>query len=198
VPNLDFYAVDEDHTAVLDAVFRLDFRVFEAYSDEGMELREFAGPGEVLMSAQRTASHLMLFAEDSGPAPVIDRIELRPRRGAPASFRFSCRGWGLIQLQLEGLVKDGRLGRCHTNHNTKKRADKWADGYPGLGIPDDWDWAAVTRASGRLNRAIRSMAVDKLGSHPVLPQAADAIGRLRLAYEYGSMLRAEPLPDIAR
>ncbi|WP_410790024.1 hypothetical protein [Kribbella sp. C-35] len=41
MPNLDFYAVDEDHTAVLDAVFRLDFRVFEMYSDEGTELREF-------------------------------------------------------------------------------------------------------------------------------------------------------------
>ena len=198
VPNLDFYAVDEDHTAVLEAVFKLGFRVFEAYSDEGMELGEFAGPSEVLGSAQRAASHLMLFAEDSGPAPVIERIELRPRLGAPASFRFSCRGWGLIQLLLEGLVKDGQLASCHTNHNTQKRAQKWADAYPKLGTPDDWDWAAVTQASGRLNRAIRSIAVDKVASHPILPQAANAISRLHLAYEYGSMLRAEPLPDIAR
>ena len=198
MPNLDFYAVDDDHKAVLDAVFRLDFRVFEAYSDEGTELREFAGPGDVPLSAQRPGSHLMLFAADSGPAPVIDRIELRPHLGAPASFRFSCRGWGLIQLLLEGLVKDGQLASCHTHHNTQKRAQKWADAYPKLGTPDDWDWAAVTRASGRLNRAVRSIAVDKVGSHPILPQAANAISRLHLAYEYGSMLRAEAPPDIAR
>ena len=63
---------------------------------------------------------------------------------------------------------------------------------PELGEPEQWDWAAVTSASGRLNRAIRRMAVSKIGSHPVLPQAAQVIAQNELQHEYGMGIHLTP------
>jgi hypothetical protein len=50
----------------------------------------------------------------------------------------------------------------------------------------------VTRASGRLNRVIRRMAVSKVGSHPVLPHAEQVIAEADLQYEYGVGIHAIP------
>jgi hypothetical protein len=102
-----------------------------------------------------------------------------------ATFRFECGGWGLIQL-LFVVHHHGMLDLSHANHNTEKRAAKWADvDADRLADPDDWDWKEVTRQSGRLNRAIRALAVDKIGSHPVLPEAAALIAREGFGIERG-------------
>jgi hypothetical protein len=69
---------------------------------------------------------------------------------------------------------------------------KWADVYAGLGDPGRWDWDAITSASKRLNQSIRKLAVDKLGSHPVLPSAAELISRNGMTFEYGTGIHAEP------
>ncbi|MEM9195080.1 MAG: hypothetical protein AAGF12_38265, partial [Myxococcota bacterium] len=55
--------------------------------------------------------------------------------------------------------------------------------YPELRSVDDWDFREVTRISRRINRFIRSRALNKRGSRPVLPDAAerDAAGELTLA-----------------
>ena len=48
MPNLDFYAVDDDWSAVLETVFDLGmFRVFESNSELDRELREFHAPAEI-------------------------------------------------------------------------------------------------------------------------------------------------------
>ncbi|MFE3291775.1 hypothetical protein [Rhodococcus sp. NPDC059234] len=44
--------------------------------------------------------------------------------------------------------------------------------------------------SSKLNRAIRRMAVDKIGSHPVLPHAGEFIAHRGLRYEYGTGIHA--------
>jgi hypothetical protein len=173
MPNLDFYAAEGDRLDVLRAVFRLGcFRVFEAYSRPDHELREFFGADEV--PAEPSGYQLMLYAVGAGPEPVVQRIVLRPSTAGGASFRFRCWGWGLVQLSFGGLRAD-RLESSHTNHNTPKRAASRAHAYPELGDPELWDWAAVTNASRRLNRAIRALAVDKVGSRPVLPFAAEFV-----------------------
>lgn len=48
MPNLDFYAVSDDWSAVFEAVFDPGlFRVFESDSEPDRELREFHAPTEV-------------------------------------------------------------------------------------------------------------------------------------------------------
>jgi hypothetical protein len=197
VPNLDFYAVDDDEQAVVSAVFDLGlFRIFEAYSEPDNRLREFTAAQQV--PEKRGGRHLMLYAVGSGPEPTAGRLNLRPGALGDATFRYSCQGWGLIQLHFGRYRStNGELEWSHTNHNTEKRAWKWFDVTSELGDPGAWDWSAVTRASSNLNRVIRSMAIIKVGSHPVLPQAGELINRAGLRYEYGSGIHANPSPAMS-
>jgi hypothetical protein len=170
--------------------------LFEANSDPEQELRQFVRAADI--PAKPPGAHLMLFAIGSGPGPTVERINLKPRAGSPASFRFQCQGWGLIQLDFGSFFQELELRWSHTNHNTSKRAAKWSEVYPQLGDPGDWDWSAVTRASGRLNRAIRSLAVDRIGPHPVLPAAVQLIHGKDLSYEYGTGIHVDMSPGMAR
>jgi hypothetical protein len=185
---LSFYAVDEDWSAIVEAVFGLGlFRVFEANSAPDCELREFHAPEEAV------SRRLMLFVIGEGPEPLARRIEFLPGLAGDATFRHTCEGWGLIQLDFGGPFGPDELRWSHTNHNTQKRAAAWAEVITRLGDPAAWNWPAVTSASGKLNRVIRRMAVGKIGSHPVLPRAAQFIADAGLRYEYGTGIHENPL-----
>jgi hypothetical protein len=193
VPNLGFYATDDDWPGVLEAVFDSGlFRVFESGSEPDRPLREFHTPAEVPDGPH--GRHLALFVIGSGPEPTGTRVDLR----AGATVRYRCEGWGLVQLLYGGAFGTEELRWSHTNHNTEKRALAWAATLQRLGDPADWDWAAVTSASSRLNRIIRKMAVSKVGSHPVLPHAARFIAETGLQYEYGTGIHAAPSFGTAR
>jgi hypothetical protein len=172
------------------------FRVYESDSAPNRELREFHSPAEVPDDQQ--GRHLALFVIGSGPIPVPKRVKLRPGALGDATFRYSCEGWGLIQLYHPGPLRDGELGWSHTNHNTHKRATTWATTRDPLSDPTAWNFTAVTAASNRLNRNIRRMAVHKNGSHPVLPHAAQIIEDANLRYEYGTGIHATPSHGISR
>jgi hypothetical protein len=193
VPNLDFYAADDDWFAVLETVFALGlFRVWESDSEPDRELREFHAATEIPHGPR--GRHLELFVIGSGPDPIARRIDLVPGVLTDATFRHCCEGWGLIQLQYGGLFGTQELRWSHTNHNTEKRAWAWSATLQRLGDPAEWNWAAVTSASGRLNRAIRRMAVGKIGSRPVLPHAARSIAQAGLQYVYGTGIHSTPIP----
>lgn len=192
MPNLDFYAADDDWSAVLDAVFDSGmFRIFESDSEPDRELREFHAASEVPDGPE--GRHLSLFVIGSGPGPMVKRVDLVPGVLAGATFRYCCEGWGLVQLYYGGAVGTEELRWSHTNHNTEKRALAWVTTLQRLGDPSAWDWAAITSASSRLNRVIRRMAVSKIGSHPVLPHAARFIADTGLQYEYGTGIHGTPL-----
>ncbi|WP_330179721.1 hypothetical protein OHB26_25180 [Nocardia sp. NBC_01503] len=191
MPNLDFYAVDEDWSDVLEVVFELGlFRVFESYSEPGHELREFSAAVEI--PDNLLGRHLMLFVAGAGPEPFARRIDFASDVVSDNPFRYTCEGWGLIQLHYGGPWGDHELRWTHTNHNTAKRAAVWSATLPRLGEPAAWDWAAIAKASSRLNRVIQRKAVGKIGSHPVLPYAQRFIADGGLQYEYGMGVHATP------
>ncbi|WP_326557307.1 hypothetical protein [Micromonospora sp. NBC_01796] len=191
MPNLDFYAVADDWLAVLEAVFGLGlFRVLESDSAPDRELREFQTAAEVLESPRGRS--LALFVVEAGPEPMAKRIEFLPGVAGDATFRYTCEGWGLVQLYYYGPLGTRQLRWSHTNHNTQKRAAAWARTTSRLGDPAAWNWPAVTSASNKLNRIIRRMAVSKIGSHPVLPHAAEFIAQAGLRYEYGTGIHVTP------
>ncbi|RLQ08748.1 hypothetical protein EAD96_04445 [Micromonospora sp. BL1] len=191
MPNLDFYAAEDDWSAVLEALFDLGlFRVFESDSEPDCELREFSAAAEV--AAAPRGRHLALFVVGCGPAPIARRIDRLPGLPGGPTFRYCCEGWGLVQLYYGGPVGAQEVRWSHSNHNSEKRASAWATAVPRLGDPAAWNWAAVTSASGRLNRVIRRMAVSKIGSRPVLPHAAQFIADAGLRYEYGMGIHATP------
>jgi hypothetical protein len=62
-------------------------------------------------------------------------------------------GWGLIQLQID--YKAAPVIDCRFAVNTKKRAQAWAQTFPELGTPEQWEWKAVERQARRLIRVLR-------------------------------------------
>ena len=177
MPNLEFYALDSDWTAVLELVFYERFRVFESHSRPGTQIREFFSAAEVLAAAEPPGSVLMLWAQGSGPDPYIGRIELGEGWDG-GTFRHECNGWGMIQLMF-GSALDGELHSCRITHNTAKRAAAWAADsteLAELGDPAAWSWSVVSRAAGRLIREVRALAVSP-GRPVLLPDAARAVER---------------------
>lgn len=101
MPNLHFYAADEDWAAVLEAVFALgSVRVFEAYSEPDRQLLELHSVPQVLACPRGWM--LRLYAEGSGPEPVRRRIDLHPGALGDATFRYTIDGWGLVELHHGG------------------------------------------------------------------------------------------------
>jgi hypothetical protein len=75
---------------------------------------------------------------------------------------------------LGGTSPQG-LVNSFSNHNTEVRAKKWVEVLPELGPIEIWNWQETTAVSSKLNRFIRTkLASYKLGSRPVLPDAAAA------------------------
>src|SRR2546426_11648858 len=108
------------------------------------------------------------------------RIALVPAKCQGATFRWTIEGWGLITMQLGGSSLVG-LVASHTNHNSAERARKWEQTLNRtLGSVSAWDWPEVSRVSRRLNRQIRKLAVSKVGSRVVLPDAALSLSPRRM------------------
>lgn len=177
MPNCDFYALAPDCEAILDFVFsNRDWRLLEAYSLPDRELRTFTSVGAVTSAFDLTREHaqLKLYAPEMRGHVTPERINLKPGVLGNATFRYSTNGWGLIQLRFEAPRQE-TLAASHTNHNSQNRAERWAPTYPeDAEYVATWDWAAVTRVSGRLVRHIRSLGAAKVGSRPVLPAALEA------------------------
>src|SRR5688500_15610156 len=113
--NLDFYAVKDDIRALMHFIFEeTDVRVFESYSECDQELREFRSYRE-LDSAFDVGvdphgnGHcvlLQLWSPSVTQDVAISRIELKPTKRRPHTFRYNIYGIGVIQLYLGGLHKN--------------------------------------------------------------------------------------------
>ncbi|MCV7168432.1 hypothetical protein H7I41_00700 [Mycobacterium manitobense] len=177
MPHLRFYAVDDDHRAVLDAVFgQGDFAVYDMHAEPGRPIGRYRAADEVPMAQHGT--HLMLHVVSAGGEPILGGKVIG--------------GWGLVQLSFGAFFRQRELRWSFTNHNTVKTAMKWVATYPDSGSPHDWDFDEVNRASARLNRKIRKLGVDAIGPHPVLPAAAALIDRHGLTHVYGTGVHARP------
>ena len=174
MPNCDFYAAGSDFSDVLEFVFtRSGCQVFETYSPVGQELAEFTGFEQIagrypLGITRHTAPSVLLALVPPSARRLVTKRRIDLESG---EMRYTLEGWGIIHLHLGGVGPKG-LVHSHTNHNSEKRARAWAATAPHLAPVAAWDWKEVASASSRLNANIRRLAVSKIGSRPVLPQAA--------------------------
>ncbi len=181
MPNCDFYATREDHAGLLDWLFAEGgCEVHQLASDFERPLQRFRSSAEVLAQFERRYPngrpwrqlHLQLYLPGAGPPFVPRRVTLNPAACDGATYRYSAEGWGLVQLYLATASGDDtRLENSHTNHNSLKRAQTWADTVTDQGGVEAWDFAKITAFSSRLNRQIRARGVAKIGSRAVLPGA---------------------------
>ena len=175
MPNCDFYAHGDDFREVLGFVFDQPGWVLHELSSR------FDSPVVVFSSLDavfsrcpvgQTSVHFQLYAPEMRGRVIHKRVDFKPGAVEGATHKFYTEGWGLIQLYL-GFERPEGISHSHTNHNSAERAQTWA-ATPATGALDDprlWDWKAVSRTSGRLNRFIKKLASSKLGSRPILPGA---------------------------
>ncbi len=181
MPNCDFFAMGDDHRLVLDYLFeQMPGEVFELSSALDSELRKFESVDHLAgcygiddwADPSNPSLQLQLHAAEAGGRVNLSRIDFDPEKFDGGKFRYSCEGWGLVQLYLENPLR-GVLRPSHSNHNSEKRASRWAGTSDDqLGDPAEWNWKAVTAFSAKLNRFIRKTAVEKDGSKAVLPAAS--------------------------
>ena len=172
MPNLDFYAIPEDHRDLLTWLFaERTCHVYELASAFEKPLKQFSSPDEVLAEFDHVYTtgerwhtvHLKLYVLGAGPTFQPRLIELDPKACDGALFRFNAQGWGLVQLYLAAPTNKG-LEASHTNHFTRKGAERWA---PSQEL-DEWDFRRVQAFSSRLNREIKKHSVGALGSRAIL------------------------------
>lgn len=182
MPNIDFFATGADFIPILNYVFAESrCRVFESYSPPGQDIAEFSSIDSIesryaigVCAGTAPSVLLELVPPESMGLCHIRRINLDPARCGGQTFRYVISGWGLIQLYLGGVGPHG-LVNSHSNHFTAARARYWEPVDGGKrGAVESWDWRKTTRVSSALNRFIRKLALYKLGSRPVLPNAAAA------------------------
>ena len=180
MPNCDFYALGTDLRTVIEFVFaQPGWQLVELCSEPDHDLREFRTLAELVatypaLAEQRTGLHFQLYSESMGGSVRKHRVDFKPGVMGGATFRYDSMGWGLIQLYF-GILRNGRLSPCHTNHNSERRAQTWAlTEADELGPVAAWNWTEVTRISSRLNRFIRGNAKGKVGSRPIMPSALQA------------------------
>jgi hypothetical protein len=177
MPNCDFYAANLDHRAILEWLLaNRECDIYELNSRPGVETVRFEKWDDFEATYQFSyweaipcSMLLQLYVHSAKGAVSHRRIELK-HAPPDKAFRHATEGWGLIQLYLEAPRK-GILRASHTNHNSATRANNWRDTINDMGEPEDWDWPEVTSFSRRLNTFIRKLAVDKIGSRPILPGA---------------------------
>lgn len=156
----------------------------KATHPRGEEIAEFNSIAEIStrypigVCRSSSASVLLQLVPQSATALFsVRRIELSPDVNQEHTFRYAVAGWGLIQLYLGGEGPHG-LVASHTNHNTESRARRWQRLHRELGLVENWNWREITLISSGFNRFIRTkLAVSKIRSRPVLPNASAAISK---------------------
>ncbi|MEM7061977.1 MAG: hypothetical protein AAF572_02290 [Cyanobacteria bacterium P01_B01_bin.77] len=181
MPNCDFFAYGDDHRLLLDHIFKtMPCRIFELVSKFDTELAEFRSLADVehryqindWCHGQHQTLHLQIYADGASGKVNFRRDGLE--KCEDAAYRYSCHGWGLIQLYLES-PRNGILRNSHTNHNSETRARNWATTYPEMDDPGAWNWTVVNSFSRKLNRFIRKSGVENRGARAVLPHASSFI-----------------------
>lgn len=183
--NCDFYANKDDLISLLDFIYReTDCRVFESYSEFGNDLREFNSTSDLLKvfdlgqcKMQHDQILLKLYSPSAKGDFLVEKINLNPEKCQGHAIRYSCGGWGLIQLYLGGIFEpEKKIVHSHLGHNSEKRALKWASLYPEYGKPEEWDWKSLSSTSRKIIYHITKKLSDKKeGSRSILFNAAISI-----------------------
>jgi len=167
---VDYYATDENNIAVLRWLFaENDLHVYETCTGYDREPRGFHSADDAIVALHLSRPErkpglllLSLWAPDAG-----GELDLRRRNlEVPGySWREEIGGWGVLSLQLGGLMPDG-LQPSHLAVNSAKRARLWEDTYTKWGPADAWDWTVVARVMRRVSAWIRRQGVDRTADGP--------------------------------
>jgi hypothetical protein len=169
--QLDFYANSSDILEVIDYMFELSpMKLFEAYSRNDHEIREFKSSEDILRSSHIEDNLGVIFVrgwwESVTSNPSVRNINLNPSIG---KFRQSLEGVGTFQL-LQGKPHDlaaNALNLSRFTHWNEKGAVQrsiYSDSDVG-----EVNWSEFKSLSGKLHRHVRNKIFKaKLFKRPIL------------------------------
>jgi hypothetical protein len=186
--NLDFYAVDDDITSLLDYVFEKGFNVYESYSRFDHELRQFSSTSQVLSAYDEDPGDqlsLVLVHPSVAGKTSIKYIQLKPGSCHGYTFRYCVEGWGLMQLYLAHMQNDNAISVSHFGHQSVERALAFESTCLEYGDVWAWDWKGMTKLSSAVKYHITNKLSPKKKHHsrPILHAA------LRLVEDKGYTLK---------
>jgi hypothetical protein len=170
--SLDFFAVYEDQVSLFQFLLQqTDVQIFEFSSQPNRRIRSFTTVDDINDTVQLghdkpgngLGALFTLYSPSVMPEVAVRRIEFKVRRDAAAQWREELFGGALMQLYLGG-VHETVITKSHFGHNSQRRAATW-------GVEDGVDWSALSKLSGRVQRHIRKLAVEKMPGRPVLSAA---------------------------
>src|SRR5687768_11779101 len=114
--NLDFYAIEQDISDVLEFVLtETDCKIFESYSEFDKELRKFKSVSEIFeaYNSKSVGTFLLqLWSPSVSTKFVLKKIVLDPQKFNGATHRFRIGGWGLMQLYF-GRIQNDEIEHSH-------------------------------------------------------------------------------------
>lgn len=174
--NYNFLATGPDKMRVLNHLFEnTDLQVFDIYSEYGQEICQYRSATEIaakfdLENGGQSVATFQMWSPRFGGEVIFSRIELKPRYCNGHTFRYSTKGWGLIQLYLGGC-QNNTLFYSHVGHFNEKGALGWENVNEEKGKVSRWNWKEISAASRSLKYQIHKMSVGKIRSISVLPGA---------------------------
>jgi hypothetical protein len=173
----DFFADAEDKIALLDYIFKeTDLQVFDLASALGADIKEYNTVADItscfdLKNNTPNGVHFQLWSPQFGGQIEFQRVNLNPDSRNGHTFRYNTRGWGLIQLYLQG-INGNRLMASHIGHFNRAGALKWEAIHQDIGSVDSWDWKAIQKTSSHLKYLLhKRLSVKTIGSRGVLAGA---------------------------
>ncbi len=127
--SLDFYALKQDQEELLSFICKeTNFSIYESYSDFEKELLSFKSITEIEqkydigtdMYGNGTSILLQLWHKQFVDNIKIEKI--KQIKGKADSYRYSIRGFGLVQLYLGGLYKQNFISSSHLGTFDEKGA----------------------------------------------------------------------------
>jgi hypothetical protein len=171
--SLKFFAAYDDFVALFAFLFEhTDARVFDLYSKYGEELSEYCSIEELKREypfgtdpyGKGESITLCLWSPSVMQEFPIRRITLNPKSCGGHTFRYTLEGGGLMQLYLGGTYED-IVTLSYFGHHSFEGARTW-------GIEAGVEWSTLSKLSHKiLYHLRRRIAVTKVDSRPVLPQA---------------------------
>jgi hypothetical protein len=173
----NFFADKIDKIEILEYIFKeTDLKIFDHSSDFDEPISEYKSVEEItskfdLTNGDKFAFTFNLWSPKFKGNVFFEKILLNSKYCEGHTFRYSTRGWGLIQLYFGG-IKNNELNQSHIGHFNEKGALQWEDSNSINGLVNNWDWKEINKASRKLKYQIHSkMAIRKIGSFGVLREA---------------------------
>jgi hypothetical protein len=191
--SLHFFAVREDHKAIIDFILeQTDARIFELYSVPGQDLRQFRSFDELAAAHEvgidtRGSILLSLWSPSVMDTLEIEKIVFKPAPRDGPKFKYTIEGFGLISLYLGGVF-DRAIITSEYGHNSLERARKW-------GYKSGVNWDALKKLSNKIQYHIRNrLAVARVSGRPILAGAYELV---RSGYALKDMAQSDHQYDSA-